>query len=305
MRLSPKWLPPILVLLGLRYAAAADDLPGYLPPDTKVVLGVQVRTIVDSLSQTLGAELRGQITAALAQTPLAGFDPLKDLDEILIASTGKGNNPPTLVVLRGRFDVPRLAAKAKPYQGVPVIDSGQPSQGVLALLDGATAIAGEPPMVRAAIDRQRKGAHPKFAWAGRTDSLRQKYAVWGVGDIPEKPKAAAGQAGPLDSLDRFEFGAAFSNGLELTADLHPRSPADLEKMAQTLRMLVAMIEAKAPASKGSQFALSAGNGTLRLSVRIPQADLNQAMEAQRAGRHQQDLRPTQEGIPSDRTEPGL
>ncbi len=279
MRLSPKWLPPILVLLAVRSGAAADDLSSHLPPETKVVIGVQVRTIADALSQTAGADLRGKTSTLLAQTPLAGFDPLKDLDQVLIASTGTGDNPPTLAILRGRFDVARLGAKAKPYHGVPVLDGGQSTKGLIAFLDEATALAGDPALVRAGIDRRAAGAPSGSEWAGRIESLSRQYAVWGTGEVVPQPRSTAGQSTPFDAIDRFQFGAAFANGLELTAELHARSAADLERMASALRMLEAMVT---PQAGGSRFDMQTENGSLRLSVRIPQAELAKAIESQRA-----------------------
>src|SRR5437764_4664945 len=114
---------PALALLLATYSAgaasAADTaLPDCVPRDTKVVLGIRMRNIVELLqAQNFAAEWRSTSAALLAQTPLAGFDPLKDIDEVIIASTGVGDNPEVLVVLRGRFDINRLATGAASYHG--------------------------------------------------------------------------------------------------------------------------------------------------------------------------------------------
>src|SRR5262245_8558128 len=101
---------PVLVLLAaLRFALATDaGMAGYLPADTTVVLGINVRAVVDS---GLFQEVAGSIPKEI----LPGFDVMKDLDEVLIGSTGTGEKPPSLAVLRGRFNMEKFALGATRY----------------------------------------------------------------------------------------------------------------------------------------------------------------------------------------------
>ena len=103
-----------VLLAALRFAAAADSsLAAYFPSNTKAVVGVNVRGLIDNpMFGDAVAEIRAKSAGLLAQTPLAGFDPLKDLDEILFATSGQGDNPPAIAVLRGRFEVEQLAKDA-------------------------------------------------------------------------------------------------------------------------------------------------------------------------------------------------
>src|SRR5438477_5875408 len=113
----------VLLLLAAQAAFAGDALPDFLPPGTKMMFGIQVRQITGSSlakgvmpdSKAMGADWQKVVT-------LAGFDPLKDVEEVLIASTGKGENPPVLLVARGTFNAGRFSANAKPYHGVPVME---------------------------------------------------------------------------------------------------------------------------------------------------------------------------------------
>ena len=273
---------PVLALLVATLPAAASDpvLPDYLPSGTTAVFGIRMRDIVDFLqSQSFAAEWRGTGTRLLAQTPLAGLDPLKDIDEVLITSTGEGENPPVLLVLRGRFDVNRAASGAKDYHGVRILEDAKKT-GAIAILDASTAIAGDMPLVRAAIDRRGSGAEIAASLAARIEPLRSRYSIWGIGDRPEQPPAHAGPPDPLESVDQFEFGADLAHGLELAAKIHVRTREDAEKMASSLALAETMLKGGKASSTGTRFEMHTENGWLNVALTIPQEALNKAIQEQ-------------------------
>ena len=216
-----------------------------------------------------------------AGTPLAGFDPLKDLDEVLITSTGEGENPPVLLVLRGRFDVDRFASGAASYHGVPMLEDGKKA-GAIAILDRSTAIAGDAPLVRAAIDRRGSGAGIAASLAARIEPLRSRYSIWGIGDLLEHPAAHAGEPDPMDSVDQFEIGADLAHGLELSAKVHVRSREDAEKLASAVVLAETMMKGGQASPNGTKVEMHTEDGWLTLSLTIPQEALNQAIQEQRA-----------------------
>ncbi len=262
MKVSPKWLSPFLLLLAVRPSLAAERVADYVSPETKVVLGLQMRTIAPTLAQSVGPEL-------MAQAKIAGFDPFKDLDEVIVMTNGTGENPPVLAVLRGRFDLVRLGREAKPYLGVPVIQGPGQANGVLALIDPGTIFAGDPGLVRAAVARRQNGVQGTVTWADQIESLREKYVVWGIGE-------------GVDAVDRFHFGAEFQDGLNLTAELHVASTAEMEKLTAGLRMLEAMAKTNQTKSSGARFEMTADAGTLRLAIRVPAEELKKSLQAQRS-----------------------
>src|ERR1017187_6592634 len=107
---SMRWSPVLMLWLATFPAGASDAvLPDYLPSETRAVFGIRMRNVIDLLgSQSFAAEWQKASSQLAAGTPLACFDPLKDLDEVLITSPGEGENPPVLLVLKGRFDVDRF-----------------------------------------------------------------------------------------------------------------------------------------------------------------------------------------------------
>ncbi len=256
-----------LLLAGTAWAADAV-VPDFIPADTRVVIGIQLRRILDS---PLGVSLAADAAKAPA-AQLAGIDFLKDVDEVMIVTSAASQNAPGLMVLKGRFgSVPGKT----PYHGVPILKDPSQANALMGFLDESTAIVGEVEQVHAAIDDRGRGASAAAALSVRIGALAGRYDVWGVGDHLPKPT----QAGQLDSVDGFSFGAAVRHGLELTAEIHLRTAADAEKMTAALKMVDAMLKSQSGATK---FNLQAKGGSLQLSLMIPEAELRKAIEAQKA-----------------------
>src|SRR5215472_8941875 len=97
------------LLLALAPLAAAMDpaLIELIMPDAQVVVGIDFSRL---RSSPMGDVLRTGMQTGMRQAgggdlqkmlDQIGLDPLRDIQEILIASTGTGKNPPTLVAIRG------------------------------------------------------------------------------------------------------------------------------------------------------------------------------------------------------------
>jgi hypothetical protein len=281
-----KLAQPLLVfLLAVRAIPAADrSLTDFFPAGTKVVFGINVRKVAESPLAQAGltqakAQVQAQAAAAdwLRIASLAGFDPLRDIDEVLVATNGEGQNPPSLIVATGRFDVARLAQGAKRYLDVPLLGGDKPTDGVVALLNASTALAGDRPTVLATLDHLGNGAQIDPALAQRIAAARGRYDIWGLGDRPEGFVAPTPEASGLESIDRFQFGVSVSHGLELGAELHARSPKDAEQIGAMLGMVQAMIKAKQPTSASAKFDVHAEDGTFQLTMTIPEAELLKAV----------------------------
>jgi hypothetical protein len=213
---------------------------------------------------------------------ITGFDPLHDIDEILIFSAADNDKAAALIAARGRFNLERMGAGAKRYHGVAMVGEGKGGTSVLALLDATTAVAGEAPAVRAAIDRRGHGAPLDEKLAARVQSLAERFDIWGTGERPEGFVAPTGKREDLDSIDRFEFGIRISKGLEIGAEVHARSSKDAEKLAASVAMLQAMMIGREPAAP--KFDLQVKDGTIKLSLAISEDELKKAIAAQRSAR---------------------
>ena len=274
-----------VLLAAFRLANAADSsIAAYFPPDTKVVFGVNVRSLIDNpLFADTVAEIRAKSAGLLAQTPLASFDLLKDLDEIILATNGKGEKPPAIAVLRGRFQLDVLAKTATKYHDVAILQTPQQPDGALALIDDSTALAGATADIHAAIDRHAAASSGSAALLARVETLRNRYGIWGFGDGIEKSNTPA-RPGDLSAIDRFEVGLGLDRGLRINAEIHLRTAQDAEKMTATLRLVEGMINAsksKTPMPKGSGMELRAEKGTLKFSLTIPEAEIKKAIKEER------------------------
>jgi hypothetical protein len=272
----------LMVLALARVATAADfAIQEYLPPDTKVVMGLRVRALTESsLFQQTGESAKTLSEDWLKLTKFAGFDPLHDIDEVLLTSAADGENAPALLVVRGRFDLEKLSAGAPRYRGVALKGStDKGANSVIGLLDATTALVGEPAMVKAAIDRRGQAVVYDGALVARVASLRDRFDLWGTGERPQGFVAPGGANEQLNSIDRFEFGIRITNGLELGAEVHARSAKDAENLAATVAVLQMMAKAQSDAAK---FDVKVEGETLKLSFAMSEAELRKAIASQQA-----------------------
>lgn len=272
--------------------ASGASVSELAPPGTKVAAGVNVGALLNSfLAKEMGDEARTMAGMLAAQRNLAGFDPLRDVDRILVLVTDPDASAPALVIVTGRFDVEQLARGAKRYHDVPVledaIDAGaagaaNATDGAIGLIDSQTAIVGKLAQVHAAIDRLGSGAQLDADLLSRIDAAWSRYDFWGTGDNPGSPTGTGDTADALRSIDRFSFGLALRQGLELTAEIHPRTSEDGAKLMTALSMIDMALKTRQPKDSGAKFNLDSDHGTLRVSVTVPEQELREAIQAQRA-----------------------
>jgi hypothetical protein len=276
----------LLLILPALVLRAAEAVPvDLLPPGTRILIGCALRSLVDSpLVKDIGADI-GKADLSQAKISLgdaagwAGVNPLKDLDSVVLAADGSGKNARGLAVLRGRFPAEPLA-NAKTYHGVPMLEDPKNPNGSLAVLDAVTAIAGSPAEVRAAIDRRGKASAPAPGIAARFAELAASYDFWGVGDLPEGMTPAPETTKELQSIDHFEFGATLRDGLRFRGEFHARTAQQAVEMQSLLRMIEGMLKAKSPAG-GGNFDLRVENGSLKVELFVPEAELRKAVVAQK------------------------
>jgi hypothetical protein len=274
------WRYAAVCLLSAASIQAADSsLAGYLPPASSVVLGIRARNLFDGLAaQGPAMDVRASLAGMTANTPFAGFDPTKDLDEVLIATTAQGQNAPSLIVMSGRFKLPEVAAKGEKY-GNAVVVGGRNGQ-VEAFIGSEIMLTGDAATVKAAIDRGAKASHLDPALAARIAALHGKYDFWGTGTIPAGVKMPQGSPEQLAAIDRFEFGMTLNKGLDCFADLHARTPQELEKLASTFRLVDAMMKAQPADKNQGSFDLKIDHSSIRATLSVPEEALKKAMAQQ-------------------------
>src|SRR5437870_4713763 len=147
------------VCLAWTLPIKAAELDKYLPSDTEFALTVNVRQIVDSeLVKKYALDMvKGALQDNEAQKVLEalGFDPLKDVTSVAIASPGGDDREKGLVIVHGKFDTAKFAAKAeevaKKDEHLKIIKAGAYT---LYQVTGGLPGAGDKPTYVALVDGQ-------------------------------------------------------------------------------------------------------------------------------------------------------
>jgi len=270
-----KVFPTVFAGVGmLAPAAIAGVDPALLalvPPDAKMLIGIQVSQTQASpfgqylLSQDLfsAAQLDRSTNQILTA---AGFDPRRDLREILAAS---GDGLSGLLLGRGAFQPAKVAkaavaagASSSKYRGVDLLTLAGTGKnkiaGSIAFLDASTVAAGDDGAVKAVIDRHAAGAVFSGALADRARQMSSANDAWLASLTP--PAAFTGgptggtpgatqnpQLGPVQNL--LQSALQFSAGLKfaatqvtLSAEVLTRSAQDAQSMADVLKFLAGMLQ---------------------------------------------------------------
>jgi len=171
----------------------------------------------------------------------AGFDPRRDLREILVSSTGQlGSGGAGVFLARGAFDVPKIieaaGAISDTYKGVSMV---KVSAQELAFPDSTLAIFGDAAAVRAAIDRiSAPTAILATDMAVLVNELSVTEDAWFVSMAPIPQLQAAGAPGPiamLNNVKQASGGLKFGANVVLSLQLFLQTDQDAAALAIGLK----------------------------------------------------------------------
>ncbi|MGI9075286.1 MAG: hypothetical protein ACR2JB_29100 [Bryobacteraceae bacterium] len=246
------------------FGAVDPALLALVPPGAKLVSGIQLD---QARSSEFGRYLLKRIDTddeRLQQlTEETGFDPRRDLNELLFATSGprSDNTQPTFVVLaRGSFDQNRIEAKAKAkgaavesYQGVHLILNDQASHhgtGV-AFLDGGIVVMADRATLRQIVASR---ANPTVLDPTLQDQLLKVSAgndAWFASSVPgsylarhleHETSQPMQHAQALQSILESSGGVHFGDVVEFSLDASTRSPQDAVSLADVLRFGASMVQ---------------------------------------------------------------
>jgi hypothetical protein len=203
----------------------------------------------------------------------AGFDPNRDLREILAAS---GDGQSALLLGRGTFQQAKLSKAAvtagavkSTYRGVEVLrlDAGAKNQvaGSLAFLDATTLAAGDADDVKALLDRRAAAGKPfSGPIIDRAHEISVVSDAWLVTvTLPSALTGAAQNKGAAPNPQLGSFQNLFQSALQLSAGVKFTATQDLVKF------FVGMVPANGGSSKANGSQASGSNlGSLAEAARI-------------------------------------
>lgn len=302
----------VLVVLAASTGFAADSsLLNMVMPDVRVISGVHV---AQTLASPFGQHLLAQMSASdpdfqklIADT---GFDPRRDLTEVLLASNDHtatpGKHPGNgLVLVQGAFDVSRILAKAKAdgatvssFNGADVITKGN-GDGWIALLDAKTAVAGPIDQVKGAIARRATTTQIDPKVVAKITDLAGRSDAWFLSLVPLSQVAPSNDqlqlngspvnANLLQSIQQASGGVKFGLTVLINGEAVTRSDKDATALADVVRFLAGMVQvnrndpnAGKLASLLDSLVLSTEANVMKLSLAIAESDIEQLMPAHRA-----------------------
>ncbi len=253
-------------------------LAALMPPDATMLAGVRMAAIRSTpLYQKMLAQKRLERLDEFARQ--TGFDPRRDVGELLVASNGKDS----IIAARGAFNVKAFEGMTRStYQGYTLYTR---DRGGVALIDNSAAVAGTLAAVRAALDRRRAGDRSGPAeLLARARQIPPENQIWSVsngfdnlltGRIPESGNAAnIGRI--LGSLENTTAAADFRTGLNGYVNGLCRTEPEAKNLGDAARGLVGLGRLSVPEKQPELLRLWDGikvdqqQRTIKITVAIPQ-----------------------------------
>lgn len=256
-----KALCALLFAAATAPAAVDPSLLTLVMPDAKMLSGIQVD---QAASSTFGRYVLAQMQSGdkglskfIAET---GFDPRRDLRQILVASNGASKTG--LILGRGTFDAAKIIAAAKAngstiaeYNGVSLVrgSKDKDSKGAIAFLNGSTAVMGDYDSVCAAIDRRTGGATLSPDLVAKADEVSATNDAWFVtmvplsqyfaGKVADPNLASAMQGNMLQAVQQASGGIRFgSTDITIHGEALTRSEKDASALVDVMKFLAGLVQ---------------------------------------------------------------
>ena len=295
-----------LLFAGL-LPAADQQLMNLMMPDAKVVAGMNVDQAKNSLlGQFLLTRMQSGDEGLAKLTATTGFDPRRDLREVLMATLGRPGQQ-GLVLARGAFDSQRILAAARQaghtvetYNGIDILTGKDDSMThAVAFVDNSIAIAGDLDSVHGALDRRTAASSsidPALAakvqqWSGSED-------VWSVSLVPIA--ALAHEKVPnvnlngmlnsdvLKNIQQTSGGIKFGALIQFSAEAVANSEQNATALADVVRFLGNMVQANAPAANAAaitslvqSLAVNTDGSTVKFALQIPEEQIEGLLNSAR------------------------
>lgn len=306
LRIAP--IAAAFLLLAAVSAAPAVDptMLNYVMPDARVVGGINVTTAMTSpFGQYLLSRIQSEDKDFQQLIDLTGFDPRRDLSEIVAASPGQRGQKTGMVVVRGTFQISKILALATQhnqtvtsYNGADVIVSNHSGvdSGWVAFVNGSLALAGDPVSVKAALDR-RGASGLTASLAAQAQALSARYQAWFLSTVPLSElnvgvpavTGAAPQAPRADffqGVQQLSGGVLFGTQVEISFAATTRSDRDAQALADVVRFLAGMVQQNQDKPEAANLAkildtldLKTEGPVAQITLSMPEADLEKLLQS--------------------------
>ena len=299
-------------------ALAADPtLLSLVMPDAKVIAGARVDHARNSpFGVYVLTHLQLDDPDFLKFMTATGFDPRRDVREVLVASNSLQYDPSHwLVLAKGAFNPERIEGVAQAnggmvtkHQGINILSGTtgnsangdlKPIQGAIAFLDSSTAVMGDVPGVEAAIDRRRASTSTKLAV--KVQQVSTNYDFWFTtlaplsefaGAMPDPNLSNAMKGNLLGGIQQTSGGVKFGQNVQFYAEAVTRSPQDAAALVDVVKFVAGLIQTNRQNDKTAAqvstlldaLQTTTQGNVMTMTLTIPEATLEQMMSAMRQDR---------------------
>ncbi len=290
--------------------AVDQNLLNLVMPDAKIVAGVNVLSAESSpFGQYVLSQFAGNANFTVATTQL-GFDPTKDVNEVLTASNGVKGSPSGLAMATGTFNVSAITTAAvagnavtETYKGVTLLEDPQ-KNGAVAFLSSTLAVAGDVASVKGAIDRQSAPQALPSALLAQIKSLSASEDAWFVSAVPLTsflgPNAGLGAPGLganaktqlniANQIQSASGGVKFGANVAFTAQAQADNAQDAANMAGMLQLMANMLQLQASsnpqaAAIGKALTVTSSGTAINVSLTLPDAQFQELVKPKGAVKH--------------------
>jgi hypothetical protein len=309
-----------LVAFALVQAAALAADQGLLSmvmPDAKVIAGIHVESGKNSpFGQYVLSHMQlddENFKKFMAET---GFDPRRDLTDIVMASNWAADtNGRWLVLARGFFNPARIASTVKvsggsvtDFQGLSIFSGDSKASGdtktdhanlgnsVIAILDQSTAAMGDVDSVKATIQRFQSKSRPSAqAITRKINEVSATNDFWFVtlvpisefsNAMPDPNLSQAMQGNLLQAITQASGGIKFGPTVRISAEAVTRSEKDAGALVDVVRFIGGLIQLNrdksSTASEVSSLVdtmdLQTSGNVMTMSLSIPEAQLEKILD---------------------------
>jgi hypothetical protein len=295
------------------FASVDTSLIGLIPSTATLVAGIDVAQCRNSqfgqyvLSKSEAND--PHLDQFMTQT---GFDPRRDLDNVVVASTADSTRTPSFAILaRGNFDANKIAslatskgAVATTFQGVNLLVSKDHGQQVaLAFPDAGLAVMGDIASVHQVIQNMSNPTTLDMDLSNRINSVGAANDAWfvstkGASMIGNELSAQTGtqtntQMQALRSIRAASGGVKFGSNVAVTFDAGTRSAQDATSLADVFRFGASMVQMqrdKSPqaglmAASMDNMQLTTNGDTVHVAFSMSEKNLEQMAELRPTVRH--------------------
>lgn len=273
-------------------------------PDAVVMAGVNV---TQAEATPFGQWVLGQLATndpKMQQlVTLTGFDPRKDVNELLVASNGAAKTG--LALATGTFDISSITtfatskgAVTETYNGVTILEDPNQTHGT-AFLSASVAVAGNLADVKAAIDRQTAASTLPASLVVQANQLSGNNNAWFICTVPPTSLHPAGASvdpgnpglqNAAKTIQSAYGSVTFGTMVTATVTAQSDNAQDATTLASLLQLLVNMAEMQATnktaaATLASGLTIKASGAALTFTLSLPEDQFQQLLTPGTTAKH--------------------